>query len=162
MLEALKKKEEDEKLMEQIMLEHESRNKKIDEAHKDAIANIESDNRKYQKNEEIRHQNELKDIEKQKIDILEHTNKALKSIDDKMILQREEHKKKMNEMDKKNKEDLNKMDKDMNTYIQNYNLQKQQRQRVHDNTMRQINQQNQIELNRMNNQYYAMKKNYWN
>ena len=162
MLEALKKKEEDEKLMEQIMLEHESRNKKIDEAHKDAIANIESDNRKYQKNEEIRHQNELKAIEKQKIDILEHTNKVLKSIDDKMILQREEHKKKMNEMDKKNKEDLNKMDKDMNTYIQNYNLQKQQRQRVHDNTMRQINQQNQIELNRMNNQYYAMKKNYWN
>ena len=162
MLEALKKKEEDEKLMEQIMLEYESRNKKIDEAHKDAIANIESDNRKYQKNEEIRHQNELKAIEKQKNDILEHTNKVLKSIDDKMILQREEHKKKMNEMDKKNKEDLNKMDKDMHTYIQNYNLQKQQRQRVHDNTMRQINQQNQIELNRMNNQYYAMKQNYWN
>ena len=51
------------------------------------------------------------------------------------------------------------MDKEMENYIKNYNIQKEQRQLEHDKEMNRLRQQNQMEINNMNHYYNMMKQN---
>ena len=62
-------------------------------------------------------------------------------------------------MERKHKEEKNKMDKEMENYIKNYNIQKEQRQLEHDKEMNRLRQQNQMEINNMNHYYNMMKQN---
>ena len=63
-------------------------------------------------------------------------------------------------MERKHKEEKNKMDKEMVNYINNYNIQKEQRQIEHENNMNKLKQKNQMEINNMNYYYNMMRQNY--
>jgi hypothetical protein len=73
-----------------------------------------------------------------------------------------EHQKKMSEIKKKFEDEKNKMDQKMENYINNKKIQKEQRQKEHDNEMNRIKQQNQMEIYQMNDKYNIMRQNLYN